>query len=1359
MANRPGGYHRIPLRQTRAHRSIVPILTLRGRRALSDFRAEKLLDSLRREVPDLRRLGSAHRYFVDCERPLTDDEEVRLEALLDDPSLPHEELPRGPTLLVTPRLGTISPWSSKATEIVRNCGLSAVRRIERGTVYALDLNRSLTVSDRAHLVAALHDRMTESVILGVQVEWLFREKPPAPLANIDLGLAGGGAGTDGSEEMKSLQHSLARSALARANLDLGLALAADEIDYLAAAYLGLGRNPTDAELVMFAQANSEHCRHKIFNAEFVVDGEPQPQSLFAMIRETHRANPQHTLSAYSDNAAVMQGAVIRRFYPREAVGGGVRQYGYAEEATHTLMKVETHNHPTAIAPFAGAATGAGGEIRDEGATGLGAKPKAGLCGFSTSHLRIPGLDLPWEGAGVGRPQRIVSALQVMLDGPIGAAAFNNEFGRPNLAGYFRTFEQTVDGRVRGYHKPIMIAGGIGNIAEPHVLKHGFPPGALLIQLGGPGLRIGLGGGAASSLVTGANAADLDFDSVQRGNPEMQRRAQEVIDRCWQMGDANPILMIHDVGAGGLSNAFPELAHSAGCGARLELRKVPSEEPGMSPMEIWCNEAQERYVLAIAPERLAAFTLLCERERCPLAVIGSATADGRLLVTDSHFGNQPVDLSLEVLLGKPPRMRREVTRLPAKGDDFGARLDLRGPALREAVLDVLRHPAVGDKTWLITIGDRTVGGLTARDQLVGRWQVPVADVEVTTLGYDTRRGEAFAIGERAPLAVLDAPASGRMAIGEAITNLAAADVPSLTQVKLSANWMAACGQPGEDAALFDTVRAVALEFCPPLGVAIPVGKDSLSMTTRWSDGEASPAGPTGMDAGNAAAAVASGGAPVERVVSAPLSLVVSAFAPVGDAGATLTPVLRAGDTRLLLVDLGRGKNRLGGSILAQVHGRIGQSVPDCRKPERLKAFFDTVRALAQAGRVLAYHDRSDGGLLATVAEMLFASRLGATLDCTQEDATGWLFNEELGAVLQVAESNVEPVTRAFVAAGLGDAVSVIGRIDDTPRLLLRQRGTPMIELGLAELLVAWRETGHAMQRLRDNPDCADEEHRQALSDAPGLSASLAFDPAEDPAAPWIGKVIRPRVAILREQGVNGQLEMAAAFDAAGFATFDVHMSDIAAGRVNLRDFQGLAACGGFSYGDVLGAGQGWAKSVLFNERVREMLQTFFYRTDTFSLGVCNGCQMMASLAPLIPGAGHWPRFVRNRSEQFEARLVMVEVLDSPSILFTGMAGSRLPVVVSHGEGRAWWAEAHGAARVRVALRYVDGHGKPTERYPDNPNGSPGGITAVTTHDGRSTILMPHPERVFRSIQMSWRPEAWGERSPWARIFSNARAWVG
>ena len=1303
----------------------MPIIALRGRRALSDFRRDKLLAALRQAVPDLLGLDAEHRYFVDAERALDRDERHRLDTLLHDDTIAPAQLLRGPQFLVTPRLGTISPWSSKATDIAHNCGLAVVRRIERGVCYALQLNRTLQPAERPALVALLHDRMTESVILDAQVESLFTQQKPAPLVVVPL-VTGALAG----------DRAAGRAALAQANIDMGLALADDEIDYLLDAYTRLGRDPTDAELVMFAQANSEHCRHKIFNADFVVDGEPQPQSLFAMIRETHKANPQYTLSAYSDNAAVMQGATVPRFYPREAPGAAgashhpPREYVYSTEPVHTLMKVETHNHPTAIAPFAGAATGAGGEIRDEGATGLGAKPKAGLVGFTTSHLRIPGAELPWEADGIGRPQRIVSPLQIMLDGPIGAAAFNNEFGRPNLAGYFRTYEQTIDGRVRGYHKPVMIAGGIGNIAEPHVLKHGFPPGSLLIQLGGPALRIGLGGGAASSLATGANAADLDFDSVQRGNPEMQRRAQEVIDRCWQLGAANPILLIHDVGAGGLSNAFPELAHSAGCGARFDLRKVPNEEPGMSPMEIWCSEAQERYVLAVSPDRLAAFIAACERERCPYAIVGTATGDGQLTVNDPQFGNKPVDLPLDVLLGKPPRMRRDVSRVAGHSERF----TFDSMPLKRVLLNVLRHPTVGDKTWLVTIGDRTVGGLTARDQLVGPWQVPVADVAVTALGYTTYTGEAFAMGERSPVAVLDAPASGRMAIAEALTNLAAADVPSLQHVKLSANWMAACSQPGEDAALFDTVKAVALELCPALGVAIPVGKDSLSMTTRWqADGS-------------------------ERVVSSPLTLIVSAFAPVGDVRATLTPQLRAGDSRLVLVDLGGEKNRLGGSILAQTLGRTGERAPDCDDPARLRAFFDTVRQLARDGRILAYHDRSDGGLAACVAEMLFAGRRGATLDYHGDDFNGWLFNEELGAVLQVAESNIETVLNAFSKAGLERFVQVIGRVNSSDHLLLRRNGAPLLDVTRADLLVAWRHTGHAMQRLRDNPTCADEEHQRALSDAPRLSATLGFDPHVDVAAPYIKRNVRPKVAVLREQGVNGQLEMAAAFDAAGFTAVDVHMSDIIAGRARLRDVRGLAACGGFSYGDVLGAGQGWAKSIRFNERARDTLAAFFQRSDTFSLGVCNGCQMMAGLAELIPGAEHWPRFVRNRSEQFEARLSMVEIVDSPSILLRDMAGSRLPVVVSHGEGRAWFAGEFDHEKVRVAMRYIDASGQPAQSYPDNPNGSPGGITAVTTRDGRATILMPHPERVFRSVQMSWHPEDWGEKSPWYRLFANARVWV-
>ena len=1300
---------------------MAEFLALRGCAAFSAARLARLQAQLRERAPDTR-VAAEHWYFLELQGVLDDAEQRRLADLLGLPaSLPPA--PQGRMLLVTPRLGTISPWSSKATDIARNCGFAAVKRIERGTAY------HLSGGDPSALAAWLHDRMTESVLESVDAaRALFQHVAPQPLTAVDL-LAGG------------------RAALVAANGELGLALSDDEIDYLVENFGRLGRNPTDVELMMFAQANSEHCRHKIFNAAWTVDGEAQPLSLFGMIRETHRAHPQGTVVAYSDNAAIIEGATVGRFYPR-ADGG----YGWSEEPTQILAKVETHNHPTAISPFPGAATGSGGEIRDEGATGRGAKPKAGLCGFSVSDLRVPGFGQPWE-SGYGKPERIASALEIMIEGPIGAAAFNNEFGRPNLAGYFRTFEQEFGGEVRGYHKPIMIAGGVGNIAAIQSHKLRFPPGSLLIQLGGPGMLIGLGGGAASSMATGTNTADLDFASVQRGNPEIQRRAQEVIDRCWQQGEANPILAIHDVGAGGISNAMPELAHDAGCGAAFDLRAIPSEEPGMSPREIWSNEAQERYVLAISPERLDEFRALCERERCPFAVLGTATGDGRLSVRDDHFGNFPVDMPMEVLLGKPPKMQRDTQRRRATAPA----LDLGAIDLAEAARRVLRLPAVASKNFLVTIGDRSVGGLTARDQMVGPWQVPVADVAVTAMGYDTLRGECFAMGERTPLALLDAPASGRMAVGEALTNLAAADVSELGCVKLSANWMAAAGHGAEDAALFDTVRAVGLEFCPALGVSIPVGKDSLSMRTRWEE--------QGL----------------AKQVVAPLSLIVTAFAPVEDVRRTLTPQLRAaadaGETELLLIDLGQGRNRLGGSALAQVHGTSGDMAPDA-DAALLRAFFGAIQSLNRAGRILAYHDRSDGGLFAAVCEMSFASRVGVSLhlDALCFDPMGGdvdgserapqtsgrvrdrllssLFCEELGAVLQIRRAEREEVMRVLREAGLGACTHGIGTPNDADEVRIWRNARAVFAAPRSELQRVWSETSYRIARLRDDPGCAQEEFDALLdSGNPGLSVV-----APVPAAPFVAKGERPRIAILREQGVNGQVEMAAAFDRAGFAAFDVHMSDLQAGRVHLADFRGLAACGGFSYGDVLGAGQGWAKSILFNPRLRDEFAAFFGRADSFALGVCNGCQMMAHLAPVIPGAADWPTFQRNRSEQFEARVVMVEIPSSPSIFLAPMAGWRLPVVVSHGEGRAEFA-AGRSGRPPVAMRYIDNRGAVASAYPFNPNGSPDGIAAVTTGDGRFTIMMPHPERTFRTVQMSWHPAGLGEDGPWFEMFRNARRWLG
>jgi phosphoribosylformylglycinamidine synthase len=1186
------------------------------------------------------------------------------------------------------------------------------------------------------LLPLLHDRMTEAVMTLGEIEQLFRHVPPRELACVDV-LTGG------------------RAALEAANRELGLALSDDEVDYLLDNFTRLARNPTDVELMMFAQANSEHCRHKIFNADWVIDGAEQAKSLFGMIRDTHAAHPGGTVVAYSDNSSVIEGASIDRFYPR-ADGS----YVYSRELTHVLMKVETHNHPTAISPFPGAATGSGGEIRDEGATGIGSKPKAGLCGFSVSNLNIPGYEQPWESGAYGKPARIVTPLAIMLEGPIGAAAFNNEFGRPNLAGYFRTFEETVAGQRRGYHKPIMLAGGVGSIRADHVEKKMLPTGTLLIQLGGPGMLIGLGGGAASSMDTGANAADLDFDSVQRGNPEMERRAQEVIDRCWQLGDRNPILSIHDVGAGGLSNALPELVHGGGRGGCFELRAAPSEESGMSPREIWCNEAQERYVLAIPPARLDEFRAICERERCPFAVLGEATEENHLLVTDSHFGNAPVDVSLDIILGKPPKMTRDVAHVPT----LPAPLALDGIDLKDAACRVLAMPGVASKMFLIAIGDRSVGGLTARDQCVGPWQVPVADCAITLAGYRTHQGEAFSIGEKAPLALIDAPASGRMAIAEAITNLAAARVEGLGKVKLSANWMAPAGHPGEDAALFDTVAAVS-RYCQALGISIPVGKDSMSMKSVWQDGAE------------------------KKAVVSPISVVISAFAVTPDATRQLTPQLRtdAGDTDLVLIDLGRGRNRLGASSFAQAYKQVGDCCPDAPAPEKLSAFFDTIQTLNAAGRVLAYHDRSDGGLFATLCEMAFAGHCGVEIDvdelCSEkirhdadddgvpepqtlaprgytERIFNVLFSEEAGAVLQVRRSDIQAVMQAFFDAGLRAEFYIIGApcADDRVRVLRKER--VILDEARTDLQSAWARTSCEMAKLRDNPACAEEEFAtHADAGDPGLRYVLGFDPDEDVAAPAIATGTRPRVAILREQGVNGHVEMAAAFDAAGFAAVDVHMSDILSGRVSLGDFAGLAACGGFSYGDVLGAGGGWARSILFNARARDAFSAFFGRADTFALGVCNGCQMMSQLHDLIPGAEAWPRFERNLSEQFEARFTLAEVLDSPSLFFAGMAGSVMPIVVSHGEGRVAFRDPAHASEAYATLRYVDHRGAPAAAYPFNPNGSPGGLTGFTTPDGRFSILMPHPERVVRAAQLSWKPDAMTGAAPWLRMFRNARRAVG
>ncbi|MDR0564313.1 MAG: phosphoribosylformylglycinamidine synthase [Azoarcus sp.] len=1315
-----------------------PILQLRGTPAFSRARIERLARNLEAEIKGLRCLAAESWYFIETDGELSQAEISRLGDLLDARA-PGGALPPGVLRLVTPRLGTISPWSSKATDIARQCGFNKVMRIERGIAYFVDADAEAGADADARLPAApatLHDRMTESVLASFdEAAALFHHYAPGALATADV-MKGG------------------RASLEAANVELGLALSGDEIDYLLENFTRMGRNPTDVELTMFAQANSEHCRHKIFNADWIIGSRPMEKSLFAMIRDTHKAHPGGTVVAYADNASVIEGGEAERLYP-DAEG----VFRFHSETTHILAKVETHNHPTAISPFPGAATGAGGEIRDEGATGRGARPKAGLAGFSVSNLAIPGFVQPWEKP-YGKPDRIASALHIMIDGPIGAAAFNNEFGRPNLAGYFRAFEQEIGGKVRGYHKPVMIAGGIGNIQARQAEKPTFPPGTLLIQLGGPGMSIGLGGGAASSMAAGTNTADLDFASVQRGNPEIQRRCQEVIDACWQRGEGNPIIAIHDVGAGGLSNAMPELADHAGLGARFELREVKTEESGMSPREIWSNEAQERYVLAISPNNLNLFSALCARERCPFAVLGTACADGRLVVSDRHFGNTPVDMEMKVLLGKPPKMTRNVSRHVAHPLPF----DVGGISLDDAARRVLRNPAVASKRFLITIGDRSVGGLTARDQMVGPWQMPVADVAVTAMDFVGIRGEAFAMGERTPLACVDAPASGRMAVGEALTNIAAAPIESLSDIKLSANWMAAAGFQGEDAQLFDTVQAVS-DFCIAAGLSIPVGKDSLSMRTAWKEGGE------------------------EKQVIAPLSLIVTAFAPVKDIRRTLTPQLQfpeGEETELILIDLGRGAHRLGASVLAQVFNAVGEHVPDIA-PQDLIAFFSAIRALCLDNLILAYHDRSDGGLFATLCEMAFASRCGVSLildtvcyDGAMNDADGLdktpellkgrfddrlfgaLFAEELGAVIQIRRRDRSAVSAILNNAGLD--YHFIGEPNNRDEIRFFRNASLVLSAPRLDWLQTWSEVSLQIARLRDDAGCAQEEF-DSLADAddPGLSVSLTFNLQENMAAPFIASGARPTVAILREQGVNSQLEMAAAFTQAGFDAVDVHMSDLQSGRRNLSQFKGIAACGGFSYGDVLGAGQGWAKSILFNPMLRAQFEAFFNRGDTFALGVCNGCQMMAHLAPIIPGAENWPRFYRNRSEQFEARFLMAEVMDSPSIFLAGMAGSRMPIVVSHGEGQAVFSNEAAREAAFVAVRFINNRGEAAQTYPANPNGSPGGITGFTTPDGRFTIMMPHPERTARTLQMSWSPQWLLEQSPnaspWMRMFWNARKWVG
>ena len=1338
-------------------------LFLPGADALSQFRQQRLLGSLVQQGVNLDSIEAQYLHFVWSDKELTSQEKEVLNSLLTYGQKFVSKLQVGNALfskssdqsaIVIPRLGTVSPWASKATDIARQCGLS-ILRIERGIQFTWQCKKSLSPEQGLLVLALLHDRMTEAVIQSVDdANALYRVLEDRPLSRIAVLSEG-------------------QSALEKANTELGLALSDDEVAYLAESFKRLKRNPSDVELIMFAQANSEHCRHKIFNSTWTIDGDDQERSLFAMIRNTHQLNPKGTIVAYSDNSAVMAGCEVQTWSPQGA------QHCYEKDTrlVHTLMKVETHNHPTAIAPFPGASTGAGGEIRDEGATGVGGRPKAGLTGFSVSNLNIPGTEMPWEKELYGKPERIATPLQIMIDGPLGGAAFNNEFGRPILGGYFRVFEQTLGGVRRGYHKPIMIAGGIGSIESIHTEKKPIQAGHLLIQLGGPGMRIGMGGATGSSVATGTNTADLDFDSVQRGNPEMERRAQEVINACCALGKNNPIVSIHDVGAGGLSNAFPELADGAGLGAKFKLRNIPLEESGMSPAEIWCNESQERYVLAIEAQDLDLFKSLCERERCPFTVVGEATAERQLQLDDSKqlLGSDaalPIDMPMEVLLGKPPRMHRDVKRVYQEFIE----LDVTDVDLSQAIAWVLQQPTVASKSFLITIGDRTVGGLNARDQFVGPWQVPVADCAVTLMDYQGYRGEVMSMGERTPLAVIDAPAAARMAVGEAITNLLSADIAHLQDVKLSANWMAACGSPGEDAKLYDSVKAVGMELCPALGIAIPVGKDSLSMATEWLDGNES------------------------KKVVAPVSLIISAFAPVQDVRKTSTPLLKLKnqdgsslETELILIDLGHGKNRMAGSILAQVLNQSGKSAPDLDNPDDLKAMAAAMIELRKENKLLAYHDRSDGGLLACIAEMAFASHIGISInvdmiavDVDQEpdygDAKNWaqqvsgrrheqtiraLFSEELGAVIQVRRDDRDAVFSILRKLGLSSCSHVVAKTNTNGRIEIWRDAKNIFAEPREVLQKLWTNTSYQIARLRDNPACADSEFSllENLSD-PGMSPKLTFDFTEDVAAPFILKGARPKVAILREQGVNSHVEMAYAVNMAGFDSFDVHMSDLLSGKAKLEDFRGLIACGGFSYGDVLGAGEGWAKTILFNQQLRDQFSSFFNRQDSFALGVCNGCQMMSNLSGIIPGAQTWPKFTRNQSEQYEARLVMAEVLASPSIFTQGMEGSQLPIAIAHGEGYANFSQQGNLDNLTkqglATLRFVDHQGNPTEAYPMNPNGSPGGLTGITTPNGRFTVMMPHPERVFRAAQMSWCPDEWlntaDGASPWLRLFRNARHWA-
>ena len=1287
------------------------MLIFQGLPALSKFRNQKLLTSIQDIESSVTALYAEYVHFVEVNKALTAEESLIITSLLKYGPRTAAIQPKGNLLLVTPRPGTISPWSTKATNIAHNAGLSSVGRIERGIAYYLKGNTNITVNKLLH--SLICDRMTEATFLAMsEVESLFVAHDPAQTMTIPMLTEG-------------------KAAMQKANVDLGLALADNEIDYLVSSFSHLQRDPTDVELMMFAQANSEHCRHKIFNASWTIDNKDEDSSLFEMIKNTYKKNDENVLSAYDDNAAVIVGTDAGRFFPNPTT----KTYESYFEPVNILIKVETHNHPTAISPFSGAGTGSGGEIRDEGAVGRGSKPKAGLTGFTVSNLNIPEFPQPWE-TPYGKPDRIVSALDVMIDGPLGGAAFNNEFGRPNLCGYFRVFEMDHEGERRGYHKPIMIAGGYGNIRTEHVEQFEFDAGCNLIVIGGSAMLIGLGGGAASSMSSGVSAEDLDFASVQRQNPEMERRCQEVIDQCWQLGNLNPIAFIHDVGAGGLSNAFPELVKDGGCGGKFELRNIPNDESSMSPLAIWCNEAQERYVMAISPENIAVFEAICQRERCPYAIVGESTKNKQIVLSDKYFGDNPIDLPMSVLFGSPPKIHKNIQSMRSALTSF----DFSGVSINEAIDRVLKHPTVASKSFLITIGDRSVTGTVARDQMIGPWQVPVADCAVTTSGYDSYSGEAMAMGERSPLALLNAPASGRMAIGEAITNIAACNIKQISDIKLSANWMSSSGQPGEDEKLYRTVEAVGMNFCPELGITIPVGKDSMSMRTSWKErGE-------------------------DKAVTSPLSLIITAFSPVQDVRKTLTPQLRndLGDTTLLYIDLGENKNRMGGSILAQTYNTLSNNSPDVDDTKILKAFFGAIQELSSDGSIIAYHDRSDGGLFTTLVEMSFAGHVGIdiSLDEQKADSLNILFNEELGAVIQIATKSAEYVKKYFSKINI--PATTIAKLNSSEAITISRDSVLLYSKNFLELLRDWSETSFQIQAKRDNSECAKQEFDGLLIHDPGISVDLAFDINENITKPYINRAARPRIAILREQGINGQVEMAAAFDRAEFDSIDVHMSDLLSGRVKLNSFKGLVACGGFSYGDVLGAGEGWAKTILFNEKLKEEFQAFFNRNDSFSLGVCNGCQMLSNLKELIPGAECWPKFVRNTSEQFEARFSLIRIEPSPSVLLSGMAGSVMPVAVAHGEGRVEFKNNSEAKKYNssggVTLRFIDNLKQTTERYPSNPNGSLMGITGVTSTDGRANIMMPHPERVFRAVTNSWHPSEWKEDGPWLRLFRNARTFV-